>query len=87
MNVISLEEQSFYELIDKVVAQMYERFGTSEPKWISEIEAMQMLGVRSKTTMQRLRDNDEIRFSQPRKKIILYYKPSLETYLDQHANK
>lgn len=87
MNVISIEEQSFYELIDKVLAEMQEKFGQKESEWLSEQEAMNLLNIRSKTTLQKLRDTDAIRFTQPRRKIILYHRPSLLDYLEQHANK
>ncbi len=87
MQVISIEEQSFYQLLDTVLAEMEEKFGKKEEEWIHETNAMKLLGIKSKTSMQRLRDHDLIRFTQPSRKIILYYKPSLLEYLDAHANK
>lgn len=85
MNVITLEEQAFYTLLQTVIEELGKQFGQSEP-WIGETETMQLLGIKSKTTLQRLRDNDCIRFSQPSKKLILYYKPSLYEYLEANAN-
>lgn len=87
MEVISIEEQSFYQLIDKVLSEMQEKFGNKEPEWIHETAAMTLLGIRSKTSLQRLRDHDLIRFTQPSRKIIMYYKPSILEYLEAHANK
>ena len=46
---------------------------------------MQLLNIKSKTTLQKLRDEGKIRFSQPQKKIILYDRDSIDTYLQQHA--
>jgi len=46
---------------------------------------MELLGVKSKTTLQKLRDEGSIRFSQPQKKIILYDRDSVMDYLDKHA--
>ena len=46
---------------------------------------MKLLGIKSKTTLQKLRDNGDIRFSQPIKKIIRYDRLSIEDYLDKHA--
>ena len=87
MQVITMEEQSFYTLLDKVLAEMEEKFGKKEDEWIHETDAMKLLGIRSKTSMQRLRDHDMIRFTQPSRKIILYFKPSILEYLESHANK
>lgn len=86
MEIISLEEQAFYQLVDTVLAEMQEKFGSKEPEWITEQAAMEMMNIRSKTTLQRLRDHDLIRFTQPSKKIILYHRPSILQYLDAHAN-
>ena len=87
MQVISIEEQSFYQLLDKVITEMEQKFGKKEDEWIHETNAMKLLGIRSKTSMQRLRDHDMIKFTQPSRKIILYHKPSLLEYLESHANK
>lgn len=87
MEVISIEEKSFYQLLDKILEEVEQKFGNKEPEWIPEKDALVLLGVRSKTTLQQLRDSDQIRFSQPRKKLIMYHKPSLLEFLSAHANK
>lgn len=84
MNVICLEDQAFYSLIDKVVKRLSEN-NNKEDKWISGEEAMKLLRITSKTTLQKLRDEGKIRFSQPEKKIILYDVESIHAYLDKHA--
>ncbi|MDR3679995.1 MAG: helix-turn-helix domain-containing protein [Flavipsychrobacter sp.] len=53
--------------------------------WISGEEAMRRLRLKSKTTLQRLRDEGKIRFSQPEKRIILYDVKSINEYLERHA--
>lgn len=85
MNVICLEDSAFYELIEKVVQRIKERQVTTEDKWISGAEAMQKLRITSKTTLQKLRDEGKIRFSQPEKKIILYDVESIYAYLESNA--
>ena len=87
MNVITIEEKSFYLLIDKVLEEFEHKFGKKEPEWLQEKEAMQLLGIRSKTTLQKLRDTSAIRYTQPRHKIIMYHRCSLLDYLEEHANK
>ena len=89
MNVICLEEEAFHSLIEEVVKRMSAKTPQFEQeidwKWISDAQAMELLKIKSKTTLQELRDNGEIRFSQPRKKIILYDRDSINEYLERHA--
>ena len=85
MQVICLEDKAFYALIDEVVAHLKEKQGQELDKWVSGEQAMQLLNISSKTTLQKLRDEGKIRFSQPQKKIILYDRDSINTYLEQNA--
>jgi len=85
MNVIVIEEEAFYKLIEEVVVRIKEKSTTSEDEWISGSEAMQKLRIKSKSTLQKLRDEGHIRFSQPYKKIILYDTNSIDEYLTKHA--
>jgi hypothetical protein len=43
---------------------------------------MKMLRVKSKATLQKIRDEGCIRFTQPKKKIILYDLDSINSYLE-----
>ena len=86
MEVICLETKAFYDLVDKVVKRMKGiESNEKQDKWVSEQEAMRLLRVTSKTTISKLRNNGDIRFSQPRKKIILYDTDSINEYLEKHA--
>ena len=85
MNVICLEDEALYALVDKVVQHISEKIATKTEKWISGEEAMKMLRITSKTTLQKLRDEGKIRFSQPEKKIILYDVDSINEYLNKNA--
>jgi hypothetical protein len=49
-------------------------------------EARKKLRITSKTTLQKLRDEGKIRFSQPEKKLILYEVESIYEYLGENAN-
>ena len=84
MEVICLEEEAFFELIDRVVERLS---GVSQeaPKWINQDEAMRLLNIKSPTTLQEYRNNGEIRFTQPRKRVILYDRDSINEFLDKHA--
>lgn len=85
MEVICLHDEAFYALVDKVVERIQQQHAVREDKWISGNEAMQKLRIQSKTTLQKLRDEGSIRFSQPEKKIILYDSDSINEYLSRHS--
>ena len=84
MEVICFEDRAFFAMIDKL--ELY--IDNKKPKlvqgdkWISGIEAMNMLRIKSKTTLQKLRDEGKIRYAQPEKKIVLYDRQSIEDYLE-----
>lgn len=85
MQVICLEEVAFYTLVEQVVAPLKESNSQKKDKWITDVQAMQLLSIKSKTTLQKLRDEGKIRFSQPQKKIILYDRDSIMAYLDKNS--
>ena len=85
MQVICLEEAAFYTLVEQVVDRLKTLHGKEQDKWVDHAEAMKLLNVTSKTTLQKLRDEGRIRFSQPQKKIILYDRESIMRYLDKNA--
>jgi len=85
MEIICLEEEAFYALVEQVVQRIKEKQSIKEDKWISGEEAMKILRITSKTTLQKLRDEGKIRFSQPEKKLILYDVDSIYEYLDKNA--
>lgn len=86
MDVICLEDEAFYGLIEQVFQKLKTQFAIKEEKWISAEEAMVKLNIKSKTTLQKLRDENAIRFSQPEKRIIVYDLTSIYEYLEKHAN-
>ena len=86
MEVICLEDEAFYALVDKVISRIKEKEGVKEDKWISSEEAMNKLRIKSKTTLQKLRDEGAIRFSHPEKRIILYDTDSINEYLNKQSS-
>ena len=84
MEVICLEEKAFYALVEQVVKRL-ESQNVRVDRWVDDAEAMRLLGIKSKTTLQKLRDEGKICFSQPQKKIILYDRQSIDAYLQKHA--
>lgn len=87
IDVICLEEAAFFELVEKVYQRLKSQQNLNSDKWISGEEAMQMLRVKSPSTLQNLRDTGAIRFTQPSKKIILYDTDSIHDYLNKNSRK
>ena len=85
MEVICLQEDAFYALVEQVVDRLKTAHSVKQDKWISDDDAMQLLNIKSKTTLQKFRDQGKIRFSQPEKKIILYDRDSINAYLEKNA--
>ena len=85
MKVIVFEENSFYELIDeltiRIIGEVEKRYRENE--WLSELEAKEILGVKSKSKLQELRDNLSIEFSQFGK-IIRYSRSSILEFLEKN---
>ncbi|MFS4455418.1 helix-turn-helix domain-containing protein [Maribacter sp. 2304DJ31-5] len=87
MQVIRLEEEAFYTLLEKSIEYLESKRQDAPRKWIGETEAVAMLDGVSKSTLQRLRNNGDIGFTQPSRKIILYDRESINDYLEKHAKK
>lgn len=84
LNVICLESEAFYALVQEVVERLKEKNSIRKDKWIDDVEAMKVLRITSKTTLQRLRDTGKIAFTQPSRKLILYDRDSIMEYLETH---
>lgn len=84
MEVVCLESIAFYQLIDEVVERLMDKH-QEKPRWISVGEAMSMLNITSKTTLQKLKSEGQIRFSQPMRKLTLFDRQSILDFLDKHA--
>lgn len=84
-NVICLETEAFYALVEEVTDRIKKQHSLKEKKWINDNEAMDLLNIKSKSTLQKLRDEGSIRFSQPMKKVILYDRESIYEFLEQHS--
>lgn len=79
-----MEDDAFYALLDKAVERIREAFNINQDKWLSTEQAMDRLHIKSKTTLQKLRDEGSIAYSHPEKKWILYDAESIELFLKKH---
>ena len=84
MKVICLHDDAFYALVEEVVARVKEQNNIKNDKWVSTTRAMELLNIKSKTTLQKLRDQGMIKFSQPKRKMILYDSDSIIDYLESN---
>ena len=85
---LKLEDDAFNALVARIVAEVKQQLGAKpRDKWISPEEAMAMLRISSKTTLQRLRDERKIGYTQPEARVILYDADSIEDYLEKHSKR
>lgn len=85
MQVLHISEDALHFLIDKVIEYIDKKKIVEPDRFIDGKEAMKRLGIRSKTTLQKLRDNGDIAFSQPSRRVIMYDKLSIDEYLQKHT--
>lgn len=96
MEVIVIETDAFERLHRDLMQQVRqavreakeEALANADPAndWLSIAEAKELLGVRSKTKMQELRDSGEIQFTK-HGRIIRYSKRSILAYLEGNIPK
>lgn len=84
MEIIIFEKEAYWKHINEILKRLKDS-QKEEKKWINEAEAMEILGVRSKSEMWKMRTKGKIRYSQPSRKIIKYDKQSILKYLNDHA--
>lgn len=88
MKVIVFEERAYYKMLDEmkqvVKDATHEYKSEAEQKeWLSTEEAKTLLGFKSKTKLQQLRDNGEIIFSQ-HGRIIRYSRKSILSFIENN---
>lgn len=71
--------------LEEAVAKFMEMRNQIPDKWLTGDEAMRRLGITSKTTLQKYRDEGRIRYSQPDRKVILYDADSINAFIEKHV--
>ena len=87
MEVICLEDDAFYVLVERVIEFVKKTNNVKGDKWLNIAEAMRRLKIKSKSTLQKLRDEVCIKFACPEKKWIVYDIDSINEYLNKNASK
>ncbi|MEO9804809.1 MAG: helix-turn-helix domain-containing protein [Reichenbachiella sp.] len=85
-NIIMIEEGDLDELVNQVSRRLIAQHTAPVERWIDTDEAMKKLRIKSKTTLQKYRDEGRIRFHQKDKKTILYDQFSINKYLENNAH-
>ena len=80
-----MEDETFYRMVDEAIRRIRAELSKPNDEWIDGDEVMKILKITSRTTLQKFRDEGKIRYSQPEKKIILYYRPSVIEFIEKHA--
>ena len=84
---IMMDTHAFDEIISQVINTVKAKMKTKPEDWIGEDDAKELLGISSKSTMQRFRTEDRITFSLVTKKNIKYSRASILKYLKSKSNK
>lgn len=94
MDLIVFENEAYQKLRKELLTEFQSSIESAYKKallasslegdWLSTQEAKNLLGVRSKSKMQDLRDNELIKYSQ-HGRIIKYSKKSILEFLEQHS--
>ncbi|MBI1183605.1 helix-turn-helix domain-containing protein [bacterium] len=85
MQVICIEDEAFFAMIEQVVERLSEKYKAPIDRWIDTDEAMNILRISSPTTLLKFRNEGCIRYSQPTSKLILYDRVSIEEFLESKA--
>lgn len=83
--LLLVDKESLRQIIEEMLANYEAK--PQEKIWVNQTVAMEILGLRSKSSMKRLRDENLVIFSQGMKKVILYKRSSLLEYLERNSNK
>jgi len=88
MKVIVFEERAYYKMLDEVKkvvkdATKESKQEAEQKEWLSTDEAKTLLGIKSKSKLQQLRDNGEIIFSQ-HGRVIRYSRKSILDFIENN---
>jgi len=93
MEIVVFDSEAYHDLKKEVLQIVYKTIREAKEEalrnmdpandWISSEQARELLGIKSKTKLQELRDYDEIVFSKAGK-VIRYSKKSILAYLDRN---
>ena len=88
MEIIVFEKEGYYKMLQEFAIMVREAVNENKEasQWLNTEEAKELLGSKSKSKMQQLRDNGEIDFSQ-HGRIIKYSRQSCLKFLERNRVK
>lgn len=86
MKIIVFEEEAYYKMLNELKKVVQEATTPQPKEWLSPSEAKELLGFRSKSKLQQLRDYGEIVFSQ-HGRVIRYSRSSIISFLEKNIVK
>lgn len=87
MEIIVFEKETYWKMqteLMKMFRESLKEANKPPDDWVSTEEAKMLLGVKSKSKMQQLRDTNAIKYSKHGKKLIQYSKSSILDYLKKN---
>ncbi len=87
MEIIVFEKETYWKMqteLMKMFRDSLKEANKPAEDWISTEEAKLLLGVKSKSKMQQLRDTNAIKYSKHGRKLIQYSKASILDYLKKN---
>lgn len=77
------------QALKKVFKEIFERLDeyrdSQQEEYVNADEAKRLLGIKSNSTLQKLRDEGRIIFSMPMHKVILYQKKSIMDFIKMNV--
>jgi hypothetical protein len=83
---IMIETDALNQLINTVMTTVKQEMKRQPEDWIDENETKAILGVSSKSTIQRFRTENRIRYAMVTNKNIMYSRKSILKYLETKSN-
>ncbi len=87
MEIIVFEKETYWKMQSELIKMFHEALKDAKKPdgdWISTEQAKTLLGVKSKSKMQELRDTNAIRFSKHGRKTIMYSQKSILEFLKKN---
>ena len=87
MEIIVFEKETYWKMQTELIKMFQEALKDAKKPdgdWISTEEAKTLLGVKSKSKMQELRDNSAIQFSKHGRKTIMYSRKRILEFLKKN---
>ncbi|PHQ85493.1 MAG: hypothetical protein COB65_02990 [Thalassobium sp.] len=86
MKIIVFEQEAYYKMLGEFKKLIKDLAAPQPKEWLSPNEAKNLLGFRSKSKLQQLRDYGEIVFSQ-HGRVIRYSRSSIISFLEKNIVK